>query len=246
MKFLLCVFVAVLCACAWAKFVYTLPMAPCKWGMTVETLSASEHRTEKHWVFGRYKKIEKYNHNNDLIEVEAFRPDLISSETDTYGRNKDAHFWSSALSCTVESAGPYISHTYGGVVAFNEKAFDHAERTTYNNKDCVVYFDNAANGDPVKGKNLNAYYVDMDGYLIGYVSHADDWESRVYVNYTYHSGSRVALSDFSFSKSFAYRCPDERIYHNPDAYFAHCAAGTTRVVVGVVAASLLAVLALVF
>jgi len=218
-------------------YTYLFPEAPCKWGATVEATSTTGHMKKKTWVFGNYKKEETYNHNGDLIGAEVVRADIMGGMKFSYGELP--------IKCKMASSESETGWGYDSVVGKSDSySFDHAEDAKYNGHKCIMYY-NDRDGEPDRD---NAIFVDTDGFIIGKIETSDEMEQgvrmyfRTVSNYTYHSGSKVLMSDFTLSERDIYGCPDERIYHNPDSYFAQCAASTTSVIIGVVAATLLSAL----
>jgi len=212
-------------------YTYLFPEAPCKWGATVEATSTTGHMKKKTWVFGNYKKEETYNHNGDLIGAEVVRADIMGGMKFSYGELP--------ITCKVEAltSESETGWGYGSVFGKSDSySFDHAEDAKYNGHKCIMYYDDR-DGEPDRD---NAIFVDTDGFIIGRTITFGDF--RASYNFTYHSGSKVLMSDFTLSERDIYGCPDERIYHNPDSYFAQCAASTTSVIIGVVAATLLSAL----
>jgi len=235
MKCVACIIVLSLYVLSVYAYTYEFPAAPCKWGATVEKSTATSHTKTRYWIYGRYKKVETYNHNGDLVDVELTRPDFVN----------DAYFSTKGGQCVV-NPGEWKSQGYEDVVDLSSKSFGHVLLDEkYNGHKCTIYY-NGNSEDPIEDINKEAWYVDNDGLIIGHVKNADDWENRVYENITYHSAAKVVMSDFSFSKKDVYGCFDERVYKSPDAYFAQCSASNARVIVGIIASCLLAALAFVF
>jgi len=261
MKFL---FAFVLVALATAQYTYIVPEAPCKWGMTVDAVGVSAlpigegikalpgHSKMKVWVFGSYQKMELYNHNDDLIGATISRSDFMRGGMFMFGLQYSEHgFIGNPVStCQIISNDGIGGMNYASIIGYLDESttFAHADDAKYNGQKCIVYYDNDEDGEP--DRDSFAVYVDSDGYVIGItgVKKGEEGETDIpfSINYTYHSGSRVRMSDFSFSRKDVFGCPDERVYSSPSSYFAHCAASTTHVFVAVVVATLLAALAFVF
>jgi len=236
MKFVVCCAVVLaLCSCALAekKYEYIVPPASCKWGMKAETYTTNSHTSQKTWVFGKYKKVEYYNHNKDLIGARVVRPDLLS----------DTIFSFNGTGCNIFS-NSMISFGYESVIGFSHMTFDHVEEGEYNGEECFIYYFNDEDGEP--DKDADAYYVNKKGYLLGRIQNADDKENRISTNYTYYSSPRIALSDFTFDEKYAYRCSDPRVFNSPSAFFAKCAAASASSVFALVLAAVVSVLVIVF
>jgi len=230
MKFLLGFALLTLCACALGEYQYLFPDAPCKWGMTVEYRSSYQHYKIKYYVFGALAKAEAYNHNGDLFSAALRRPDFLYGATALYD----------GVNCEITHSNHLAISTYADVVEHeggDTITTAHVNVSEYNGKECMVYYDNI---------NITAYYVNMDGYLIAEVDFANDTVNRIDITYDYHSGMSVSNNDFTFSRNYIYGCFDERVFHLPDTYFAHCAASTTTAVLSVVFATLVASLLFVF
>jgi len=234
---------ALLVACvSAAAYYYTPPEVGCKWGATIDKKSAFTHTKTKIWVFGNFYKSEVYNHNDDLVRATVYRPDY----------DRGARFSFDGFTCSV-SEGEESEASLSSVVGFSSKNFDFLDKAEWDGTDCFVYYlKNATprvtpSGETVDFPNTNnAWYVDEDGYLIAKVENDDDWSKRVVTEYKYHGSIKVVPGDFSFSKSYAYACSDDRVFHNPDMYFAKCTASTTSVILSVVFAALVACFVLVF
>jgi len=196
--------------------------------MKIETTSEKRHSYQKVWVFGAYIKYESYNHNGDLVSASVYRPDVLGN----------AYFRYSGTGCSVEYKSGTISTSYANQIGvYNYKSFAHVDDAEYNGEECMVYYDNI---------NISAYYVNSHGFLIGKITDANQTDKRVDISYDYYSGSKVLMSDFTLSKRYAFRCSDERIFHDPSSFYARCAASTTGAIVSVVLAAVLSVLVLVF
>jgi len=231
MKFLLVGFIALLAACAQAqtKYPYVLPPASCRWGASVDVLAHNKHTKTTHYVFGQYRKTMTFNHHGDLVEAEVIRADF----------ERTAKFKFDGYTCSMSDNDQGYSFGYDEVLGFaGPLYFDHVEEAKYDGTKCQVYYNNDAEGEP--DMDADAFYVNRKGFLIGRIQHNDDPENRVVYNYTYHASATVTLNDFTFSDSYAHRCPDGRIYHAPDSYFGQCAASTTGVVLAIVLATILA------
>jgi hypothetical protein len=238
---------------------YSPPDVPCKWGVEVETTTVYNHKKVKYWVFGRYMKSEVYSHNNDLVSAVVTRPDILAdgafvfngySCDVTYGYSPDGATLATVMEdfCRNDYNEEYgcLGRTYDSL------DFDFVEESGNN----LVYMNGKSTEfDPDRPwievryvpDRSNLWYVDKDsGLLVATVKNDDVWEEREIKNYTYHGASKVYLSDFTLSKRDTYRCPDERIFHNPDAYWAQCGASVTDAIFVLVLASVLAAMALAF
>lgn len=240
MKFsFLCVaLLAVSGLAAAAGYLYSPPEQYCAWGAELETTGVYTHTKTKYWVFGRYFKVENYDHNGDLVSARVYRPDIL----------EDGMFWYNGEYCMVDYETRPASFSLADIFGESVMEFDFVEEGEFHGDKCMVYYNrNESNWERVVPDKSNAWYVDPDnGYLLGVVMHDDDWELRTEYVYTYHGETKVFMSDFTFSKSDVYRCPDDRVFHNPKAYWAQCGASTTSAALAVVLASILALLALVF
>jgi len=226
----------VLCACvcaSMAAYYYTIPATPCSWSATVEYEGPNTYKKTKHYVFGSYYKSETYNKNGDLIQATAERSDYAD-------KGDSATFSYDGISCSV-SHGTSKGRNYKNVIGLATTSFTHINETKYNGQDCMVYYNNQ-NGVP--NVTWKALYVNKKGYVIGKVEYGDDPKRREVYNYSY--GFMVTMGDFTFSKSYCYSCSDERIFHNPEAYYAQCTASTSTAAVAVVLAALLAALVSLF
>jgi len=225
------------------NYYYTPPEVGCKWGMTVEKTSAFVHTKSKIWAFGSFYKSETYNHNGDLISASVYRPDYLGG----------ARFNFNGFTTTVSSSGEYY-WDYSDVIGMSStEDFQFMDKTEWDGTECFVYYKrNETAKTRLDGTVVdipdynNAWYVDEDGFLLAKVENDNDWEKRVVTEYNYHGAVKVLPSDFTFSKRFAYACSDERVFSNPDMYYAQCTASTTSVILSVVVAALVASFVLVF
>jgi len=229
------------------KYNYIFPDAPCAWGMKVETESAYIQQVLKVWVFGRYSKMEVYDFNDNLIFARVIRPDM----TENGYEGTPLMFVYDGFDCYCASPdSDDMIKTYSDVLneGDHDMQFDYLDEAKWNGDKGMVYYRKNATGNPLRGDipdYNNAWYVNKKGYLVGVVEEGDKWDERVVTNITYYGSTRVTMGDFTFSERVV-KCFDERVHHNPEAYWAHCAAGTIEVMFAVVIASVLAALVLVF
>jgi len=228
MKFTACF--VVLCLCLYAQadtFYYSPPKAPCIWGVGIEKIGYNVHTREEKYVYGAYQKNVTRDHNGDITSVSLYRPDVLGT----------GHFDYDGYSCTIKSVSQYIP-SYASVLGINGYvSFNHIREGEFKGKKCWVYYNNI---------NISAVYVDSNGFLIGVIDHANDTRKRIEVSIDYYSSASVKMSDFSFSHSYIYRCPDERVFDTPSAFFSKCAASTTTAILSIVIAGIISVIAIVF
>jgi len=214
---------------------YTVPATRCSWSMTEEYIGPNTYYKRKHYVFGAYYKSETYNKNGDLIGAFCERADYAY-------KGISAYFTYDGTSCTVRY-GSSSGRSLQSILGYYHTMNKHINETKYNGHKCMVYYNNSREyGFP--DVNEAALYVDMEGYVIGDVRYANDTLRREVTNYTY--GSTVTMGDFTFSKGYCYSCSDERIFHNPSAYYAQCSASTSSAAIAVVLAALVAALVSLF
>jgi len=237
MKFFVAVvLLAALFAACSAVHSYIYPNAPCKWGMKMDIYERDKHYSIRTYVFGALIKTETYNHNGDLVYATLYRPDLLNGGSYIYN----------GATCDVGTSSKYSQTIYGMIgskynsLGSNRLNFNHIDDAKRNGRQCMVYFN--------KKKSTEALYVDMTGYPVAYVVDEDHpgEVGAVGVNFTFYDSISIHNSDFTFSKSYAHRCADERVYHLPDTYFSQCTASTSKAVVGFVVATILAALVIVF
>jgi len=225
------VIVAALCACVcFADFVYTVPAAPCKWKVTMESTTNNSYVKRKMYVFGQYYASRSYNKHGDLISAYVVRADYAEF-------TKGATFSFNGLRCTV-NYGNTPGRDYKSVLNFLSKTYDHIEETEYDGTSCMAYYNDNARGEP--DINASALYVRSNGFPIALVTDADKEDLKTVT--TFDFGTAVTMDDFKFSKGEVYACSDERIFHSPNAYYAQCSASTVGAVFAVVLAALVAAL----
>jgi len=238
-------FIVLLCCCAFAYF-WTPPEAFCKWGVEIDVQKYNAHYKERHWVFGAFYKEEIYNHNGDLVYAYLVRPDFSDKQDGKLTRYSYIFTWD-GTKCTDGSASsedpPESNGTnYVGVIdemkEYRSLSFSHIDDAKWNGQKCMVYYN--------VNTSAEAYYVDYNGYLIGYVKDLHKYKSTIVKNYTYYSSIAVAMSDFTFDENYGFRCPDDRVFDLPSADFARCAATTTNSILSLVLAFIAFVVIIVF
>jgi hypothetical protein len=239
MKFACGVVLLAFCTCALGSFSYIFPNAPCAWGVDIITNGTGLFKHERYYAYGRYFKIETYNYQEELVGATVGRPDIDNHGVFTYD----------GIGCSVNyDSDDWYGRTFQDALG-NEFSLDtstefsYIDDAVYNGEKCMVYY--KANPETKRpDKNYEAVFVNYNGQVIGYQYRLDDLEERKASTVTYFT--YVPMSVFKFKKSYCYDAADERIFSNPDSYFAQCSASTNSIIFSTVFAFLIAALVLVF
>jgi len=259
MKFLF-VLVALVAFAAADDVKYNAPERKCAWNVDVVYIDEyagvngigaySSWVKTTHYFNGLFYAARVKDYGGNVISRGVYRPDL------------NARFLFSGGTCAkmIVPEGLKIDNFY--------KLLDYVEATSHED-DPILHmvtgnhtFRKCDDGE-WDGKKAKKYYnIDTDGLsAVLYVSQKNDealaYEVKEKVEvlgvsfshtrtYTFDFGTKAYMSDFSFSKGEAWKCPDDKIYDSGDSAYAFCAAFTTKAALSLVLAAIAVALLSIF
>lgn len=262
MKFLY--FLLGLVAFAAAEVNYTAPQRGCAWNVVVDCVDEfggvngkgaySQWLSFTHYFNGLFYASRAKNYGGDVLALSIYRPDLNARYSSGDGMCSGYEIPEGVKIDTFEKLLNMVDHFsmgddeethpilhmitgYHPFLRVEDGEWDGKKAKKYYNFDTSIYsaifYVNAKNDEPLAYQVISK--VDVLGVSI----------SHTYT-YTFDFGTKALMSDFSFSRSEVWKCPDERIYKSGDDAYAFCAAFTTKAALSLVLAAIAVALLSVF